>query len=104
MWKTVAALLLVAEGDLSATEKSCRFVDTDDPAFSIVLEPGAVPLVTYDGETQRYESTGTGTGMAVMLAYPPNGDESGVRAFAVHEYGGHTFLTWGSDLLVGQCE
>ena len=99
--------LLVAAATLlsvSAAAADCRFVDVDDPKFSIVMEAGATPVLTYDGKVERYSSTGTGTGMTVMVADSPDFDPTKQRAFAVHEFDGHTFLTWGADLLVEHCQ
>lgn len=97
----VAAATLMSVGAAAA---DCRFVDVDDPKFSIVMEPGATPVLTYDGKVERYSSTGTGTGMTVMVADSPDFDPRKQRAFDVHEFDGHTFLTWGADLLVERCQ
>lgn len=100
------ALLVAAATLLSVTAATadCRFVDIDDPKFSITMEAGSTPILDYDGTVERYSSTGTGTGQMVLVAESQDSDPAKSRSFAVHEFDGHTFLTWGADLLVERCQ
>lgn len=101
--KRLALVILLTASPAMVAAADCRFVDIDDPKFSIVMEPGATPVLTYNGKVERYSSTGTGTGMTVRVADSPDFDPRKQRAFDVHEFDGHTFLTWGADLLVEKC-
>ncbi|MEP0150016.1 hypothetical protein [Roseibium sp.] len=99
--------LLVAAATLlsvSAATADCRFVDVEDADFFITFE-NAEPVVHVGDETQRYETTGVGTGISTRVAFTLDDVEfKNGRPFDVHEFDGHTFLTWGAELLVERCE
>ncbi|MEC5322773.1 hypothetical protein [Aurantimonas sp. A3-2-R12] len=90
---------------VTAASAECRFVNLKDDTVSVSFEQNDA-LLSIRGKTHRYSTGSVGTGMDRRVAYPmePDEFEKGGTPFEVHEFDGHTFLTWGADLLVERCQ
>lgn len=97
----IATSIALIAGSAAASE--CRFVDIEHPDFSITFDERRNPVLNIAGKIERYDSGTAGTGMSRRVAYPRDGIDARAEAFEIHEFDGHTFLTWGADLLVKRC-